>query len=303
MSSTDQKVERGTGSFRLPIPEGAELWWASLGAGDPPVVLADGLGCDGFIWKYLAPALAKQHRVIRFNYRGHGRSTLPTDPSAIGIEASADDIARVLDAAGIDRAVVAGHSMGVQVLLEFHRRHPDRVLGLVPVCGAYGNALDTFHDDAVAGRFFPLAEMFTEKFPELTRKVWSSVLPTPLSVFIARNLESKPWLLKRDDMWPYLTHMAQLHPLTFVRTLSAASRHSAWDHLGHIEVPTLVVAGEKDLFTPMWLSERIHHAIHGSELLVLPQASHTAPLEMPELLELKFQSWLDANFRSAKKAA
>ena len=46
-------------------------------AGEPGAVLCDGLGCDGFVWKYLQPYLQQSHRVLRWHYRGHGRSGLP----------------------------------------------------------------------------------------------------------------------------------------------------------------------------------------------------------------------------------
>src|SRR5215218_2180122 len=131
----------------LTVPDGASLYYAVEGpAGAPGAVLCDGLGCDGFAWKHLAPHLEQRHRVLRWHYRGHGRSSVPRDTSRVGMDYHCDDLARVMDAAGLERAVLFGHSMGVQVVLEFHRRHPERVAGLVLVCGSYGNPLDTFHD-------------------------------------------------------------------------------------------------------------------------------------------------------------
>ena len=101
-----------------------------------PVVLNDGLGCDGFIWRYLWEPLTAQRRVLHWNYRGHGRSGVPTDDSRIGMEYITDDLARLMDAQKLESAVMFGHSMGVQVCLEFHRRHRARVKGLVLICAA-----------------------------------------------------------------------------------------------------------------------------------------------------------------------
>ena len=67
-----------------------------------------------------------------------------------------DDLNRVMDAAGIEQAVLFGHSMGVQVALEFHRRYAHRVKGLVLICGSYGTPLDTFHDGNWLKRALPL---------------------------------------------------------------------------------------------------------------------------------------------------
>ena len=66
--------------------DGTRLFYEVLGEGDPPVVLTDGIGCDGFAWRYLAPRLGKHHRVIHWHFRGHGRSGPPRDPDRLSIE-------------------------------------------------------------------------------------------------------------------------------------------------------------------------------------------------------------------------
>lgn len=283
---------RTFGSRYVTTPDGAELWCQVEGDGEHAVVLADGLGCDGFIWKYLQPHLAEKYRVVRFHYRGHGKSGLPRDPTRISIAHLADDLAQIMEVLEVPRAAVFGHSMGVQVTFEFHRRHPQKVAALVPVCGSYGNVLDTWHDDTVLKRVFPVLRELVERFPKLTQKIWSAALPTELSLFIGRHFESQAEFLRRDDFWPYFRHLNEMNPVAFIRTLDVASRHSAWSHLPKVDVPTLIIAAEKDRFTPMWLSERMHTQIAGSELMVVPNASHCAPLEMPQLVELAVDRFL-----------
>ncbi|MGZ3427324.1 MAG: alpha/beta fold hydrolase, partial [Polyangia bacterium] len=86
-------------------------------ASAPAVVFCDGIGCDGYVWKYLEAELAATHRTVHWHYRGHGRTPMPRDPRRVDIADLADDLAAVLDAAVGDGAgaVLAGHSMGVQV--------------------------------------------------------------------------------------------------------------------------------------------------------------------------------------------
>ena len=66
----------------LTVPDGASLYYQVQGEGEPGMVLCDGLGCDGFAWKYLTPYLEQRYRVLRWHYRGHGRSGLPREPPA-----------------------------------------------------------------------------------------------------------------------------------------------------------------------------------------------------------------------------
>lgn len=276
----------------LRVPDGATLYFQVQGEGDPGMLLCDGLGCDGFAWKYLAPYLARRYRVVRWHYRGHGRSTVPADRTRIGMHSTCDDLRRVMDAVGLERAVLFGHSMGVQVALEFHRRFASRVQGLVLVCGSYGTPLDTFHDTPVLKRVFPFLRQLVERFPSRAARLARAVLSTELAIQFALSVELNRDLLHRADLEPYFEHLAKMDPVVFVRTLDSLASHSARDHLPHVNVPTLVIAGEKDKFTPAWLSRKMAAHIPGAELLMVPQGSHTAPLEQPELLELRVERFL-----------
>ena len=108
------------------------------------------------------------------------------------------------------------------------------------------------------------------------------MLPTELSLQYALWFEANRHLVRREDMQVYLSHLAQMDPLVFLRTLESAAEHTAWDHLAKIDVPTLIVAAEHDKFTPLWLSQRMHRAIPGSELLVVRSGTHSAPIELPK---------------------
>ena len=64
-------------------------------ANAPAVVFCDGIGCDGYVWKYLEAELAVIHRIVHWHYRGHGRTPMPRDPRRVDITDLADDLAAV----------------------------------------------------------------------------------------------------------------------------------------------------------------------------------------------------------------
>ncbi|HZI03151.1 MAG TPA: alpha/beta hydrolase, partial [Archangium sp.] len=99
-------------------------------------------------------------------------------------------------------------------------------------------------------------------------------------------------LLAKNDLVPYFTHLANMDPVVFVRTLESAAHHSAWDHLPHVDVPTLIIAGEHDKFTPAWLSRRMAAHIPDAEFMMVPQGTHAAPLEHRDLVELRVERFL-----------
>lgn len=286
----------GTRSFHqsfFTTDDGAPLWFEERGEGPAmPAVLCDGLGCDGFIWRYLWEPLASTRRVLHWNYRGHGKSGVPTDDTRIGVEYICDDLLRLMESRGLERAVIFGHSMGVQMALEFHRRHPSRVAGLVLICGSYGTPLDTWHDHSLMRLAFPGMKAFVERFPALAKLVTGKVLRTELAVEFGIRTELNPLLLNHNDFHPYMEHLAKMHPLYFVRTLDSLKDHSALDHLSQVNVPTLVVGGEIDRFTPVWLSQRMAEHLPNSKYLFVQGGSHTAPLERPGLVNAEIEQFL-----------
>lgn len=279
----------------LTTDDGADVWHALLGTmgeEDIPLIMCDGLGCSGFAWKYLIRHLVHRHPIVRWNYRGHGRSGLAHDRRALGIEHSVQDLAKILDARGIRRAVLMGHSMGAQVIFEFNRQFPERVQALIPICGSYGHPLDTFHDTDLLKKFFPYLLAAAERFPFFSRKLTGALLPSEFAYQYACFLEVNRHLVQREDFEPYFTHLAHMDPVAFLHTLESAASHSTWEHLPEIRVPTLIVAADSDTFTPYRISEQMHEAIEGSEMLTVFAGTHAAVIEQPEMIALRIERFL-----------
>jgi len=266
--------------------DGSPLFYESWGErGDrTPVLLCDGIGCDGYVWRYLRQDLTDRFG-LHPHYRGHGRTAPPRDPRRVTIEDLADDIASILDDAEVDRAVLIGHSMGVQVALETYRRHASRVAGLVLVCGAASHPLKTFRGSGTLEELLPMIERWIHRAPRVINRVTRTILPTRLAFEIASRLEIRRELVEPTDFMPYLEGLARIDARLFVSMLSSAGQHSADDLLTELKVPTLVIAGERDGFTPPDRSRAMAAAIPGAELLEIANASHTAPIERPNLVD------------------
>jgi pimeloyl-ACP methyl ester carboxylesterase len=254
--------------------------------------LCDGVLCDGFIWKYLWDDLPRDVAVTHWHYRGHGRSAPPSDRDRIDIAAHADDLEKVRELAGDPPAVLFGHSMGCQVALENYRSHPENVRGLVLLNGSFGNVTTTFHGVPILDRILPKLLEVAEKSPELVRAVWSRIPPEMALRLALRLGEIDPQRTLTEDFMPYLQHMTHVDFPMFLRMVRAAGEHSAEDLLPHIRVPTLIVAGEKDTFTPAFLAEAMQKAIPGAELLMLAGGSHVAPIEQHAIVAERVHAFL-----------
>ncbi|MBS2022530.1 MAG: alpha/beta hydrolase [Deltaproteobacteria bacterium] len=277
--------------------DGTRLFYTITGptngkADAPALMLCDGIGCDGYAWKYLVRDFAADHKIVRWHYRGHGRSGIPRDLKKVTFDDLCSDLLAVLKATGTSKCVLVGYSMGVQVVLEFHRRHPELVQGIIVMCGSHGLPLDTFHDSRILRTLIPPMMQAAEKWPQAMGIVWRSMSGGELAYQIATRFEVNGSLVRRDDFLPYFDHLAGMDPRVFLGMLLEAGEHSAYDHLPQIKCPTLIVAGTNDTFTPYWLSEEMHDRIPDSEMCTVPGGTHTSIIEHPELVSLRIEKFL-----------
>ncbi len=287
--------------FSVPPPavEGERQFFARAGDGtnlyvralelhprkSPRVIFCDGILCDGFIWKYQWPMLSKVANIGHWHYRGHGRSGAPIDANAIDIPSHAEDLREVIRALGDEPSIIVGHSMGCQVALEFYRHYSSYVSAFILECGSFGRITATFHGLPILELVLPRLIDAALKAPDIVRAVWSRI-PAEMALKIAKMAkEVDPDRVNPDDMLPYLRHMTHVDFPMFLRMLKAAGDHTAGDLLAQVTAPTLVIAGERDTFTPAYLAEATANAIPGAEMLMVHGGTHVAPIEQPEVVE------------------
>lgn len=278
--------------------DGLHLYWRAVGPADGglgTLVCCNGVGVSLFFWKYLVEHYSRQYTVLLWDYRAHGRSDRPSPiaDADFGIARHARDLAAVMDAAGVPNAMLLGHSMGVQVIIEFYRLFPARVRGLVTVLGTAGRALDTFYDNPRSPAFFRAAGRLIDTLGERIHWIVRPLMESPLAWFVTRNAQLvDPYYAKREDMLKYLDHLARLDMRIFIKTVLAMNDHDAWPVLATIRVPTLVIAAEKDTFTPGWLSRKMAASIPGADFLLLADASHAAIIEQPDTIHHRVDRFL-----------
>lgn len=267
---------------QIRLSDGTRLAYEITGLDRGPVaLLLDGISCDGFIWPYLRPELEAEFRVVHVHYRGHGLSGLPRDHSAVTIPHLAADLDEVMDRLELGPALCVAHSMGTQVCLELAWRYPERVRAGILLCGAAGRVLDTFKGSNLGARLLPTIQTVLERYPGFVGRTMRTVVPSELGHIIGIRGESNLDLIDPADFRPYMTHIATMPPDLFARMLRDAAERNAATFLHRLEQPMLVVAGGRDGFTPLEVSQTMVEGLANGTLEVLEQGSHTAPLELP----------------------
>ena len=268
-------------------------------AGEPApltLVCCNGVGVSTFFWKYIVEHYRQRFQVMLWDYRGHGRSGSPVDieRADLTVERSAEDLQCVLDAAGIQTPIVLlGHSMGVQVILEYYRRYPDVVRALVPMFGTYGRPLDSFmglRHARRAARYLSRAILLGGK---RSSRLLHPITASPLAYAIGRRTGLVDrYYANRSDVHKYLEHLNKMDPRVFARMVDLIADHDLEPFLPEIDVPTLVFGADQDLFTPLECSLKMARDIPNAELLVLADGSHAAIVEYPDTINRRLDRFL-----------
>lgn len=235
-------------------------------AGAPTLVLIRGLSRSSRYWLDVRPLLEARLRVVVLDNRGVGQSDAP--PPGFGVEDMGDDVAAVMDHAGISRAHVFGISLGGMVAMRFALRHGPRVEKLVLGATTAGGRGRLPVPVSVVAAFLGSARLGTAEAIRRTA-------PLTLS---ERALRERPEIV---ETWVELAEAEPRHKLALVGQLLAARRHDASQELGRIAAPTLVLTGDADTLIDPAESRRLAHAIPSSTLEILPGAGHDFPTEQP----------------------
>jgi pimeloyl-ACP methyl ester carboxylesterase len=236
--------------------DGVRIRYTERGRGEPLLLLM-GLGAPGEVWELHAQAYERHFRCLLVDNRGAGHSDKPDGPYATA--QMARDALAVLDAAGVERAHVAGISMGSGIAQELALAAPERVRSLVLVaswarCDAYMRAVfGSFrHLRAVASPadFVQMLQLW----------IWA---PQPYNQRARELLEAQA--VAAEGYMPLHAFQAQC---------DACAEHDTLERLGEISAPVLLTSGDADIFTPLRLSEEMEDLIPDAELLVLPGCGH-----------------------------
>jgi pimeloyl-ACP methyl ester carboxylesterase len=236
-----------------------------------PVLFLHGYGSRLEGWRAVQPAVSADRLTISFDQRGFGLSERPE--GAYGPQRHADDAVAVLDALGIKKAIVVGHSYGGGVALRVLLRHPERVAGLVLV--------DTFALSAQVPSSFHVAKtpivgeaIFGAFFDEMPGEKYLLAFHDAQRFATAAALEEMKRLMAR----PGSTYSA----LETVRGMDYEAVEAGYA-AAVVDVPRLIVWGEDDRVTPLRQGKQLAAQLD-SDIVVIPQCGHMPSWERPRVV-------------------
>lgn len=225
--------------------------------GSPPLLLLHSIGTSLHVFDPQVTVLARHHRVIRMDLRGHGLSGVTTGPYSMTMHAQ--DAVGLLDALGVQRAHVVGMSIGGRIAMQMAAIAPDRVASLV--------LIDTAAE-------FPPPEAWQERIDAVLAHGSGVLADTVMPRWVV------------DPSQPYGLGLRQMLMRTdrhgYAGSAAALRDARADEVAGRITCPTTVIVGDRDVPTPPATAEVVRDMIPGSRFVVLPNAGHLPTLERPE---------------------
>ena len=272
--------------------DGTQLFYSVEGEGKP-LIFCYGLVCSSLHWTYQIEHFRRTHRSVWFDYRGHQNSDIPKDLKSLTLENMAKDVVAILDELKIKDAVLLGHSMGVNVVLEFCRRYPDRVAGMILANGTPRRPLETlFRSNSFQSLFKGMKAVY-KKAPELFSFFWKSQPSNPLSRTLVSLCGFNPHLTPQADIELYIQQVAEMDPAILIHLMEGYENYDSLAWLPTLNTPTLILAGENDRIIPLEQQELIHQLIPKSELEVIRHGSHCPQMDLPDLVNQKIEAFLN----------
>jgi pimeloyl-ACP methyl ester carboxylesterase len=285
---SSEAVAPGSGRF-LTI-EGVKTHVQDFGPRDgPAVVFIHGFGGSTFSWRETLPVLASAgYRAIALDLKGFGLSDKAFDED-YSHASQAEFVAGVLDELGVEKATLAGHSMGANVAAHFASRYPERIDSLIVVDGAIDISDEVSNFDPLGWiiRFPPVREWarFFMRW-QLTEERVSDRLHTAYHDpgFVTQEIEEGYLAPQRIKDW-------ELALLGIMRDANKNSLSLRLDEM--VDAPILLIWGEDDTWVPLTRGRSLAESMPGAEFFIIPDSGHLPMEEQAELFNERLLDFLE----------
>lgn len=245
-----------------------------------PMLVVNAIGPDLSAWRHVLASSPRTRAAYAWDYRGLHASGEPIS-ERLDAAAHCEDALAVLDAAGVERFVVAGWSTGTRVAVEVARSHPERVRGIALVCGGFGSGLLGIVRHLEIARLFPLGAAIGKHF--------ASSLEGPLRAFVSRpeiaGVVRQSGVIGPAADVDSIVELLQSFAASDLRRLLTIYERVVGDAdprvLAEVQAPSLLIAGGRDRFATNRMVEDVRRRLPEADMVVYEKASHFLPLEYP----------------------
>jgi len=247
---------------------GAPALTADVAGSGPLLIFIHGVGGGRRNWQRQVAQFGQHFRAVAVDLRGYGDSD-DDGSDTRRFEDFADDIVRIIDHFGESKAHICGLSMGGRVALDLIARHPARVASLTLADTSAGSA--ETQDPAKIEAF-----LASRRAPLLAGQTPAELAPVLVETLAGPNATA-------DQRAELIASLAALRTVSYLKTLEAVTRFTAFPDFAEIAVPVQVIVGSEDRVAPPHVARAMAEAIPGARFAEIAGAGHISNVESPDV--------------------
>lgn len=261
---------------------------------DRPILLFNyGLVCNFAHWEMQLKHFDELgYQIIIHDYRGHFNSAGNDNIPEITFENIVKDIDSFLLKYNLKDIVLFGHSMGVNICLEYLKNYPERCRSMILIGGTVFPPHDIMFDSQGMNIVFPAIKFAFKKFPEVYDFIWKTGGFNPIARHLVHSGGFNINEVSKEFVQVYINRIGKLKPGIFIKLLEEMRDHQILSFLEHIKIPTLIIGGEKDKVIPFKLQQLIHQKIESSQLYIVKEGSHVPQVDFPNSVNERIELFL-----------
>jgi non-heme chloroperoxidase len=247
------------------------------------IVFNYGLLCNNAHWKHQIPFFTHHnYQILYYDYRGHFSSSGEENISEITISNFSNDIHELIEHLAAKNICMIGHSMGVNVTLQYARHHDEFLKSMILISGTVLPPQDVMFDSNLFDLSLPYLQLLRQMYPKVFKLIWKDAYKWPLArKFVHKggfNYDTVP----DDFISTYMKKIGEISPDMFFQLLQEMHDHDIINHLDKFDIPALIIGGDKDKVIPNYLQNILTTHMKNSTLYIVKDGSHVPQADFPD---------------------
>lgn len=268
--------------------------WKQDGPHDDVLIFNYGLVCSNHHWsKQIGHFDEKGYKILIHDYRGHYLSSGVESLEDITFANISSDLKQLCDSLNIKTSILLGHSMGVNVCLEFAKRYPEMVKQMILISGTVVPVFNIMFNTNLTDQLNPVAVKMLKRFPKIFANFWKYGGWNPLMRKAIHIGGFNVKTVSEEFIEIYLNRLGQLGPELFFHLIERMHKHDILSYLQKIKVPTLIIGGDQDKVIPNYLQKLLLREMPNAKLYLVRNGSHVPQVDFPEYINERIDLYLE----------
>ena len=255
-----------------------------------------GLVCSNFHWsKQIEYFDELGYKILLHDYRGHYQSSRKDNIGDITFEQLSIDLNELINFLNLEDIILLGHSMGVNVCLEYCKNHQENVKKMILISGTIVPVFNIMMDTHLTGPLQPILTSILDSFPKQFNTFWKYGGWNP---FLRKIIKAGGFNQKEvsdEFIEVYMNKLGELGPELFFQLLNQMQTHDILSFVHNIKTKTLIIGGNKDKVIPNYLQRILDEKLHNSELYIIHKGSHVPQVDFPVYSNERIEFFLGDN--------